>query len=371
MEPGRERPRRILYTLPNFRSAGSGRALFEVARRLDRRLFEPLIAVASAGGRLEDEVRAAGIPVLERSFTLPIHPRATLWQRAGLAAARFRDLQVDLWHSLHYLDDYSEPLIARRLGVPFVYTKKNMSWNGRSWLLRSLLARRIAAQNTDMLKRFFAGPFWARAAWRKRVRLVPRGVDTARFRPGTPRSAGERLRLGQVAHLLPVKGQDVLIDAVAGVGGVDLELAGRPDDATWAARLEERIASKGTAATLVGEVVDVPSYLQGLDLFALPTRDAGRMEGCPVALLEAMACGLPVLASDIPGARDLVEHERSGLLVPAGDVDAWREAIRRLAGSAALRQALGAAARQRVVEQFPIECEVTRHQALYCEIVAG
>lgn len=367
--------KRILYTLPNFITAGSGQALFEIARRLDRQRFTPIICVARRGGRLEAAIAAAGIELVEAPFTLPAQPRVSLWRRAGEAAAFFRELHLDLWHSFHYLDDYSEPLIARRLGIPFVFTKKNMSWNQRSWLLRSLLARRIAAQNTDMLQRFYQGPWWARAAWQRRVRLLPRGVDTQRFFPGDERAhppgPGQSLRLGQVAQLLPVKGQDFLVEVVARVPGYLLELAGRPDDAAYATRLDQQIQRSGARVERLGEVVDVASYLRTLDVFALPTRAAGRMEGCPVALLEAMASGLPVLASDIPGNRDLVEHERSGLLLPPEDPDAWVAALERLAASPSLRHQLGTEARRRVLAEFPIEREVTRHEALYCEIFAA
>jgi glycosyltransferase involved in cell wall biosynthesis len=361
---------RILFTIPNFQTAGSGRALFEVVRRLDRRRFEPWMCVAQRGGRLELEIAAAGIPVLEAPFTVDPRPLGTLWRRAAVAAETFRPYGFAIWHSSHYLDDYTEPLVARQADAAFVFTKKNMSWNRRSWLLRGLLARRIAAQNTDMLEHFFSGPFWARGAWRRRVRLVPRGVDTERFAPApVPRRPGPRLRLGNVANLVPVKGLETLVAAVARVPGVELEIAGRADDAAYADDLRRQAAELGAPVQLCGAVADVPAFLRGLDLFALPTHAKGRMEGCPVALLEAMACGLPVLASDIPGARDLVEPERSGLLLPPGDVGAWAAALTRLQASPALRAELGAAARRRVCERFPIELEVARHEALYLEIL--
>ena len=363
----------ILFTIPNFETAGSGRALFEVARRLNRRHFAPAICVTRRGGRLEAEIDAAGIPLFAAPFVVAPRPLLGLAARVREAAAFFAPRRFALWHSLHYLDDYTEPLIARAAGARFVYTKKNMSWNGRSWLLRSLLSRRIAAQNTDMLRRFFTS--WPLAA---KTTYLPRGVDTERFSPASVLAASGqvqgRLRVGCVAHLLPVKGQDRLLAAVAGLPGVELHLAGRALDAEFHQRLVTDIEALGLGERvhLHGEVVDIPGFLRSLDVFVLATRPSGRMEGCPVALLEAMASGLPVLAPKIPGAADLLAAPGSGILLPAEDaafIAALQHELSRLAREGELRRELGAGARQRVLQEFSIEQEVSRHERLYHEML--
>lgn len=364
----------ILFTIPNFETAGSGRALFEVARRLDRRFFAPEICVTRRGGRLEADIAAAGIPLFEAAFTVAPRPLYRLPARIRAAAAPFAPRRYAIWHSYHYLDDYTEPLIARAAGARFVFTKKNMSWNGRSWLLRSLLSRRIAAQNTDMLRRFFAG--WPLEA---KTTYLPRGVDTERFAPRTtsavdPAPEGRRLRVGSVAHLLPVKGQDRLIAALVDLPEIELHLAGRPLDADFERRLVAAIHEAGLAGRvfLHGEVVDIPAFLHRLDVFVLATRASGRMEGCPVALLEAMASGLPVLAAQIPGVEDLLATPGSGILLPAADVAfvaGLKHELAQLAADGELRAALGDAARQRVLQEFSIEQEVSRHERLYHEML--
>ncbi len=364
-------PAKILFTLPNFDTAGSGRALFEVVRRLDRRFFKPSICVARRGGKLEAEVEAAGIPLFEAPFTVAARPLLGLKSRIQRAASRFEQ-DFAIWHSMHYLDDYTEPLIARSAGARFVFTKKNMSWNRRSWFLRALFSRRIGAQNRDMLQRFFA--HWPLAG---KTVYLPRGVDTLRFAPvakSEDEKAGGRLRLGCVAHLLPVKGQDRLIEAIAAQQEIELHLAGRPLDADYVAQLEKRIDELGLSRRVIlhGDVTDVPAFLHGLDVFVLATRAVGRMEGCPVALLEAMATGLPVLAPDIPGVRDLLATAGSGLLLPADDphfLSALGHSLESLRLDSALRQQLGAAARRRVLQEFAIESEVSRHERLYREML--
>ncbi|MEO1367366.1 MAG: hypothetical protein AAFX50_09330, partial [Acidobacteriota bacterium] len=176
-------PAPILYTLPNLVTAGSGRALFEIARRLDRSRFTPALCLASRGGSLEREFLDAGIPVIEGAVTVPGLPRRRFPGRAWAAARALADRvpRGAIWHSFHYLDDYSESVVARLCGARgWLYTKKNMSWNDRSWQLRTLGARRVLAQNRDMMRDFFGG------RWRRRARFVPRGVDTERFRPAAP-----------------------------------------------------------------------------------------------------------------------------------------------------------------------------------------
>jgi glycosyltransferase involved in cell wall biosynthesis len=366
------RPARILFTVPNFETAGSGRALFEVARRLDRAFFAPSICVARGGGRLAAEVEAAGIPLFEAPFTVAARPLHGLAGRVRATAAPFTG-RFDLWHSLHYLDDYSEPLIARAAGARFVFTKKNMSWNHRSWLLRSLLSVRIAAQNRAMLRDFFGR--WPLAG---KTTYLPRGIDHRRFAPVAAPEAepGGRLKVGLVAHLLPVKGQDLLIEAAALLPRIELHLAGRPLDADYYRCLVARIAELGLGERvfLHGEVTDVPAFLQKLDVFVLASRPRGRMEGCPVALLEAMAAGLPVLAPAIPGAEDLLAEPGCGILLPAEDLPFLERLGRELAALAedpGRRRRLGDAARRWVLQEFAIEKEVSRHERLYREMLGG
>lgn len=372
-----KRPTRILFTIPNFITAGSGYALLNVVRRLDRERFAPSIAVLRKGGKLETLIEELGIPLLELPFTVPARPLHKLPGYIWEAAKKFRPYGFEIWHSYHYADDYTEPLIARASGArAWVYTKKNMSWGGRAWHVRTFLATRIAAQNTAMLERFFTHPLV-----RRKVRLVPRGVETDRFRPGVEPRLQIRSQLGLsrddflvgcVAHLLPVKGHPTLIQAVAQVPGAHLALAGKLSlDEEYVARLRALCAELGVTGRVhfLGNVSDVPALHAELDAFVLPTLGRSRMEGCPVALLEAMSCGVPSVATDIPGSQDIIRSGEDGLLVPPEDADALAAALRELLDNPQRRRELGLAARRRVEQAYPIEREVARHEALYREIV--
>ena len=173
--------------------------------------------------------------------------------------------------------------------------------------------------------------------------------------------------MGCVAHLLPVKGHLTLIQAVAPCPASPLSraAAGPGLRGLPAARGPRRDLAR--RVEFLGEVRDVPAFLAELDMFALPTWAEWRMEGSPVALLEAMSCGRACVATDIPGSRDIVDSGRSGIVVPPRDADALAQALGRLASDAPLRQELGTAARARVLDAFSIDREVRAHEDLYAE----
>jgi glycosyltransferase involved in cell wall biosynthesis len=366
----------ILFTIPNFITAGSGQAMINIIERLDRSRFAPAVCVSRSGGRLESVLEGLAVPLIVAPFTVPPRPYASLAWRARRAAAVFRPHGFALWHSFHYSDDYTEPLIARAAGArAWVFTKKNMGWGSRAWLLRSLLASRIAVQNTDMQARFFD-----RWPLRDRARFVPRGVDVVRFDSSPAHYSALRHALGIplnavvvgcVAHLVPVKGHPTLLNAAARVPGVVVLLAGKPLDRAYSDALKQQAEELGISDRVhfLGGVDDVAGFLAEIDVAVLPTWARWRMEGCPVALLEALAAGKACVATDIPGSRDIVENGVSGILVPPEDPEALALALQQLASSQDLRQQLGAAARQRIMDSYRIEREVADHVALYDEVL--
>jgi glycosyltransferase involved in cell wall biosynthesis len=114
-------------------------------------------------------------------------------------------------------------------------------------------------------------------------------------------------------------------------------------------------------------VNDVPRRLEEADAFVLPSLS----EGVSNALLEAMAHGLPCIATDIPGNADLIRDRETGLLVRTGDADALARAMLELAADPALRERLGRAARTLVEERFDMGVIAARYAALYRELAAG
>jgi len=212
---------------------------------------------------------------------------------------------------------------------------------------------------------------------RDRMLCIPNGVDAARFRPG---GAAEQQRLrtqlgiahdaflvGCVADLFAVKRHVDLVDATARVcetyPQVHLLLVGEgPLRGTIQARA--RVRRIENRVHMLGSRKDVDALLPALDVFAL----ASDTEGLSNAILEAQACGLPVIATHVGGNPDLVDDD-CGVLVPARDPDAMAEAMRALLRDADLRKRMGAAARSRVVRNHSLDSMTQTYASLYRELV--
>ncbi|MFN8223543.1 MAG: glycosyltransferase family 4 protein [Gaiellales bacterium] len=190
---------------------------------------------------------------------------------------------------------------------------------------------------------------------------VELGAPPAPRRPGTP------VRIVSVGRLAEPKDFGTLLAAIArpALGTVELELLG---DGPQRAALEAMARRLGIAdlTHFLGEVGDVPDRLRRADVFVLSSRS----EGLPISVLEAMAAGLPIVATAVGGLGELVDDGVTGLLVPAGDVNALAEALATLAADPARCQTLGAASRRRAEERFSIAACRQAHVELYRRLLA-
>lgn len=171
--------------------------------------------------------------------------------------------------------------------------------------------------------------------------------------------------VGTVGRLSAEKGFDVLLRAAARIPTIQVVLVGQGPEADALTTLagELGIADR---VRLTGWVEDSREYLVGYDVFALPSHT----EGFPLTTLEAMLAGVPVVASDVGGVSEQVVADRTGLLVPAGDVDALAAALERLVTDAGLRDRLAGAARAMVQERFTAPTMARRYEELYREVLS-
>lgn len=364
---------RLLYTIPNFDTAGSGKLLVSIAKKLHPDLFDVEICCFHGRGEYFKTVQALGFRVHFFSFTADMSDRWRGLKEVIRISSFFRSLRVDIIHSLHYAPDYSEALAARLAGCKWVYTKKNMSWGGKSrngWRLRTFLANGIIAQNSDMMRSFFMD--------QKKVTMIPSGVNLEDFAPVKPDpqmrgrfgSSNHSRVLITVANFVPVKGIEILIRAFARAADRSMDwvlwLVGDYSN-EYGQRLVELVRSLalGERIVFLGQQENVRRCLDHAEIFVIPTLDEGRREGSPVALLEAMANGKLVLASAVPGVTDQLEQFPDHLF-RAGDVDElagklehWMRTDQRK-----IRQR-GMELRDHVSEYYSIDLVGSRHAGFY------
>ena len=192
--------------------------------------------------------------------------------------------------------------------------------------------------------------------------MIPNGIDLAAH--SCVRSPGPIRRIVTVANLRREKNHEALIAAAALLASSRPELRYRiVGDGPRRAELEALARARGVADRIefLGHQEDVPSLLAGADLFVLPSRS----EAFPNGAIEAMAAGLPVVASDVGGLRDLIDDGRTGLLVPPANPEALAAAIESLVADPARAAALGAAARDEIESRYSFERMLRDFDALY------
>jgi glycosyltransferase involved in cell wall biosynthesis len=364
---------RICHLITELGPAGAERCVYELARRLDRNCFDVQVA-ALRGGAVADWLAAAGVPVA----VLDIRGR---WDAGKLL--HLVDLlrgRVDLLHTHLFHADLVGRLAASLAGVPhLVHTVHTAEGRFRPW---QFAAARLLADRCDRIICVSpsARDFHARRAGLppSRYTVIPNGVDAEAFaRDAQARRrlrqqwelADEQVLLAYVGRLDYEKGIDVLLATASHLAArgqaVHLVIAG---DGPKRRHVENFIAhgEGGRQCRWLGHVQDVRGVLSASDGLVMPSR----WEGFGLAAAEAMACSLPVIASDVPGLRDLVTPGRTGVLVERNDAVALAEAIEDLVGDAARRQAMGQAGRARIAKDFPLSAMIEAHEQLYLQVAA-
>ena len=322
-------------------------------------------------------MRAEGLPF----HPLPLAQHGTNPLReAGLLAAFFglyRRLRPDLLHHVSLKPVLYGGLAARLLGLPAVGAMSGLGYVfiGSGWkprLLQMLIhpALRLALdrpksrmifQNADDLARFVAlGYIQSQQA----ALIRGSGVDLERFRPVPAPPEGPPIVLF-AGRLMWPKGLGAFVEAARALRGRARFVVVGYVEATSPSAVPTRQLQAWADEGLVeywGARDDMPAVYAQASLVCLPSTYG---EGVPKVLIEAAACGLPLLTTDTPGCRDICQHESSGLLVPPHDQAALNAALLRLVDDPALRVRLGAGARALAEAEFGQERIIGQTLALY------
>lgn len=360
---GKHKKIKILYTIPNFDTAGSGKVLYDLARGLDKDVFDVHIACKHGKGLFFDEVKALGLPIHFIDATVPLRPYYNLFARIQPFKIFLEEQSIDIVHSWHWSSDWTEVLATRLSGARFIYTKKAMSWGNIHWKIRSFLSHFIITINDEMEHYF---------SYKKEQQLIPLGIDTIFYNPALfPKCRTTIFKIVTIANLVPVKGIEVLINAINELKSnvICLDIIG-DDDNDYSCQLKELVLNYGLATQInfIGKQSDIRPYLAASDLFVIPTLDEGRKEGMPMALVEAMAMQTLVLGSDISGIK-FVLKEFKELLFDANDVEMLSSKIQEMYDkSVEEREIVAKKLRHYCETHFSLNSFINAHETLYFKL---
>jgi glycosyltransferase involved in cell wall biosynthesis len=329
-----------------------------------------VIGVCADGALLAD-VRAEGFRVETPPLVRSLSPWAQ-WRAFRGLLALFRAEKPDLVHAHMPISGFLARLAARAAGVPHIaYTCHGFLFNQPApWPRRaaSLVMEWIAGRVTEI----FTTVSTEEAADARRLRIaaqpiaIGNGRNPAIFRPNPAARAAVRGALGvpedrvvitAVSRLVRHKGYPELLAAMKHVPA-ELWVVGERLASDHGEDMEPYFAASGLGARLrrLGYRADVADVLAASDIFVLPSH----FEGLPMSVIEAMLCGLPVVATDIRGPREQVVDGETGILVPPAKVAELAEALARLASDAGLRSRMGDAGRARAAALYDEAAVVAR-----------
>ncbi len=376
-EPKSAPPLRILFVVDGYYPATGGAE--KQVRTLARAFAEAGHSVRIVAPWLDRTLprtdQVDGIPVQRLAYPrikmlgaamLCVHYGVWLWTRRG----EFDAIHVTMAKNLAAVSGLLRPLLAATVTV-----KISGAWEFSGGLLDPELRARPVQRlynwcirrvdNMQCVSEFTRSMVKNAGYNEEQLLMVPNAVDLTRFSPRAleVRTPGTPTRVTYVGRIRPVKGVSVLVDAwsrVASAANARLTIAG---DGWEREALTKKAREAGLADSIefLGEVTDVPAVLAKTDIYVQPSLQ----EGLPNAVLEAMAMGLPIVATRVSGNEDVVVHEENGLLVPASDPEALAAALRRLAADPSLAARMGQRSREMAEERFGLRAVVRKLEQAY------
>lgn len=351
----------ILHVVPGLLAGGMEMTMARIIRGLNGDGFRHSIACLKAEPEIADQLPAdVEIHLLHAR---PNEPKLPL-----RLARLIRTLKPDVIHARNW-GAWQDVALGRLLAwpvTPLIYSFHGLGKAGyMPWRRRAaskVLVRMtthlftVSRQSRDLMVEHWGWPS-------ARTAVIPNGVDATRFFPAlAPRAP--RLVIGSVGNLRPVKNHRLILEAAAPLvrEGFDLEIriAGEGEERTPLTELAGTLGL-GDRLRLPGRIEDTPKFLNELDVFVLSSDS----EQHPNALNEAMACGIPSIATRVGCVEDLLDGGRCGAIVPPGDVAALTAALHRYLGDPQLRQNYGGLGLNHIRENYTLEIMLQRYREMY------
>ncbi len=370
---------KILHVVHSLEVGGLENGVVNLLNRMDAGRFSHIVCCLTKGGKFADRIQASDVELIELQL-----PRSQFRFPLVRLAKLFRGIAPDVMHSRGW-SAIDAAFAARLSGVPFIvhaeHGREHSDIDGANWKRNQI--RRVAGRLVDryVIVCDFFRP-WLRKSCgvdERKIVHIPNGVDTEKFFPllsdqrSWPalrclrQSAGlpaEGVLVGSVGRLDPVKDFPTLLKGFA-------ELKIRLPAATLVVVGDGPIRSDLTrmahdlgldsAVIWLGARTDIPALMRCFDIFV----QTSIVEGMSNTILEAMATGLPIVATSTGGNPELVRNDSNGILVPVGDIQRLAEALERYVVNAALRKAHGSSSRHRALSEFDLSVMVSRYSELY------
>lgn len=364
-------PIRIAFCITDLDAGGAERALVQLVTRLDRRRWQPAVYCLSPGGVLVEELINSGIPVVCLGAR-------SVWNIGVLfrLTRELRQLQPALLQTFLFHANIVGRIAGWRAGVPYIVSGIRVAEKRtRTHLWLDRVTERLVDRHVCVSQG--VADFSARVARLspEKLHIIPNGVDACLFADAQPCDLaplgippGNRTLI-TVGRLDPQKGLQFLIEAMETVVAQDrnihLLIVGEGPQRPI---LEQDIRDRqlGQHVHLLGQRSDVPQLLQACDAFVLPSL----WEGMPNAVLEAMAAGLPVIATRVEGVSELVTDGETGLLVDSGSATSLATAITMLLRDTDRAREMGTAAQRRTRSEFSWEKMTAAYERLYESLLA-
>jgi glycosyltransferase involved in cell wall biosynthesis len=347
--------------MTRFKPGGTERQMTELIRRLDQARFKVHVACFDRTGSWLPRVLERAASIVEfpiRGFARP----ATVAQMVSFARwCRREQIAVvqtcDLYANIFGLPGAALARVPVRIGSRRELNPDKSAGQIRLQRLAYRSATKVVA-NSPAARRMLE----AEGVESTSIAVIPNGVNLAAYaHPGRARPLRTVIT---VANLRPEKCHEVLLSAAASLThqypALRFQIVGA---GPGRAALEQLTAVLGLGGHVefLGHREDVPSLLAAADAFVLPSRS----EAFPNGAIEAMAAGLPVIASAVGGLPDLIEDGRTGILVPPGDAPALAAALRSLIDDPLRAEAIGLAARAEVRQRYSFDRMIASFEALY------
>ena len=369
--------KKITFIITDCEFGGAEKMLYELCRGL-RQSFSIQVLALKRKGHFAGLIEKLGIPV--KSYNLPASLGLGYYFRLVPAFLKIRadlsEMQPDIVQGILFQGNFSAKLAGRLAGVKNIFCSLHTFDEGTIKVILEKLTGDMAQEYivvSDALKIFCAQKF---SIPLEKIVVVRNGIRLEQFAP-----PGKELReklgvksagplIGAIGRLHREKGLDVLIRSFSRVAneipGISLLVIGDGPEKMSLEKLANDLGMSGRIA-FTGFLPEAENYLPLFDLFVLPSR----IEAMPIALMQAMAAGKPIVATDVGAVSELVKNNESALLVPPENEMVMAEAISRLLRDPGLSQKLGAVAKSRAEKEFSLDKMIEAYNKIYMNALEG